>query len=377
MEVHDISPRAGGLIATPGHQLGSYETGANAMFNTALVEDLFSDLGLEICSPTAEARKKYIFRSTPQRWPLTVLESAGLFLRWIMNKLTFQTMPRPLETLEQWGHRVLGRAATQHLLSPAIQGIYAGDPKRLSATLLLSRVLRRNRLLKPKVRGSVFPREGMEQLIEALVKKIESRDGKLFLSSQIRVEENRERGPVVLAMSPKSAARVLQNLAPRTADKLNSIEMLPLAVVELYLPTNDRPVSGFGCLFPSDAGFHSLGVLFDHFLYPHRLRQSAERWILGGSRNRDIDKLSDDEIVSLAKADHVRLGGQGKIDGAVVTRWPYALPHYTIELETLLTEIELPENVFLMGNYLGSIGLSQILVQAEELAKELAEKYEA
>jgi protoporphyrinogen oxidase len=55
-----------------------------------------------------------------------------------------------------------------------------------------------------------------------------------------------------------------------------------------------------------------------------------------------------------------------------LTRWPSALPHYTIELERILTTLPAaPQNVALVGNYLGRVGLAKILERAAFVADDL------
>ena len=65
----------------------------------------------------------------------------------------------------------------------------------------------------------------------------------------------------------------------------------------------------------------------------------------------------------------------GKRDEPVevrITRWPRVLPHYSVELEKILTTLVAPpENVALVGNYLGRIGLAKILERAAVVAEEV------
>jgi protoporphyrinogen oxidase len=52
-----------------------------------------------------------------------------------------------------------------------------------------------------------------------------------------------------------------------------------------------------------------------------------------------------------------------------ITRWPAALPHYSIELERNLSTLPpAPPQVGLVGNYLGRIGLSGIIERAAAVA---------
>lgn len=371
VEIHERSDRPGGLISTQRTPYGSYETAANAMLNSALVEELFRDLNLELIQPSKMAKRKFIYRTGPSRWPLTVTETSSLLGRWLAARIRADHRPRKLETLAQWGDRVLGSAARRHLVSPAIQGIYAGDPERLSASLLLGHLFVPGKIKRGRVRGSVFPKEGMQQLTMTLAQTLKARGAGIHYASPAQVG-GADEGITVVATAAPDAANLLAAAAPAVSRALREIEMLPLVCVELFLRESDRPVHGYGCLFPAESGFSSLGVLFDHFLFPHRVKGSAERWIMGGSRVPQVGRMADEALIEMAVKDRLRLGGSAAPVGAFVTRWPSALPHYTIELESALDQIQLPRQIKLAGNYLGRVGLSQILGRAVELADEIA-----
>jgi hypothetical protein len=56
-----------------------------------------------------------------------------------------------------------------------------------------------------------------------------------------------------------------------------------------------------------------------------------------------------------------------------ITRWPKALPHYSVALERILTSLPPPPaNVALVGNYLGKIGLAKVLERAAYIADSFA-----
>lgn len=371
VEVHERSMRPGGLISTRTTSHGSYETAANALLNSRLVEELFQDLNLEASQPSKIAKKKLVYRDGPRRWPLTAMETSGLLRKWLAARLKGAHAPVKYETLTAWADRVLGVPARTRLLAPAIQGIYAGAPERLSASLLLGHLFQKPRPPKPNLRGSVFPKNGMQELITALVKKLEERGVPLHFGSMPEVS-GADGTVTVIATSAPDAANLLAAAAPMLSAALRTVEMLPLVCVELFLPETARPAHGYGCLFPAESDFTSLGVLFDHYLFPHRVTGSAERWIMGGSRDLGISRLDDKALIERAVKDRSRLGGTGPVLEAFVTRWPSALPHYTVELERTLDQIKLPPQIELIGNYLGRIGLSQILTKADELANRIA-----
>ena len=79
---------------------------------------------------------------------------------------------------------------------------------------------------------------------------------------------------------------------------------------------------------------------------------------------------SDREVIELIQSERVNALGATNAEpvGYRITRWPEAIPHYTLELERNLPRIRgMRENVALVGNYLGQIGLAKILETAAEL----------
>src|SRR5260370_13197550 len=113
----------------------------------------------------------YIFRGQPKRFPLSATEVMKLGFRFAASATSLR--PLPFETIVDWGRRVIGAAATEFFLAPALGGIYAGDPERLSASLVFGQSvlpahLQTTRPLRPKLRGTVAPPRGMQQLIDGL-----------------------------------------------------------------------------------------------------------------------------------------------------------------------------------------------------------------
>ena len=123
------------------------------------------------------------------------------------------------------------------------------------------------------------------------------------------------------------------------------------------------------------SGFHALGVLFNDCMFAGRSRYRSETWIFGGAAEPDLLQATDEELTALLQANHARLVGAAEpLLSAHITRWPRALPHYTLELErTLATLPPLPPHVTLVGNYLGQIGLAKILERAYQAAAQLEE----
>ena len=112
------------------------------------------------------------------------------------------------------------------------------------------------------------------------------------------------------------------------------------------------------------------------FIYPFRDKFCAETYILGGPLRSSVIDWSDEKVLGKIQEERFKiLGEKTELVSQVITRWPDGLPQYNVSLEKVLADLELPENIFLHGNYLGQIGLTKILSRSKELAEVLALKY--
>ena len=58
----------------------------------------------------------------------------------------------------------------------------------------------------------------------------------------------------------------------------------------------------------------------------------------------------------------------------LVHRWRAALPHYDLQLESVRARgLDLPKGVFIVGNYVGGIGVPMLLEQAAAVATRVRE----
>ncbi len=377
VKVFESQAQAGGLIATRVNRFGLVETAANAFLANADIERLFKELGLEFACQRPSRRRRYIFTdSKPRRWPLSIKATLKL-LPLVLAQLTRREghWPRPFETVHQWASRVVGVEIEQRLLAPALQGVYAGDIGRLSASLVLGRLFRGPRPRRGHWRGSVSPKNGMGELTRKLSDAIVARGGKIQYSHRYVLSENVTE-PTILCTSAWAAAQILSAREPESAALLARCESLPLVSVTAFFPHQTGELRGFGCLFPESQGFHALGVLFADGIFADRSEQRAETWILGGARQMQVMTLDDEGVTAALAEDRRRLTGQPWRPLSVdITRWPRALPHYTVEWERALSALSVPAPLFLHGNYLGHLGLAQIHQRSRTLARELKEKY--
>lgn len=373
VDLYESSSRVGGLLGTEQTEHGLAERAANALIRTYKAEDLFNELGLTSVVPLEASKKRFIFRKKPQRWPLSVIETLGTAVRFLPSFIFNRSsvFPRTHETLHSWGERHLGKAAATYLLGPAMQGIYASGAENLSSELILGPSFRR-KTKSGAFRGLLTGMNGMQDLVDALEAKLKILGVKIHLNTNVNLTDLH--GPVVVATSCTSAAKLLEVAEPRKAAILKRINTASLLSVKLFFKTAQTTYRGFGCLIPQIEGMKTLGVLMNTYIFPHRDKTYNETWILGGRQAGDILNAPDSEILKYIAEERFKVFGikDGILDYRL-HRWKNTLPLYDLELEKVLQELKSqPQGrIFLHGNYLGGIGLSKILDRSDELAEEI------
>ncbi|HEX7531357.1 MAG TPA: FAD-dependent oxidoreductase [Pyrinomonadaceae bacterium] len=372
VQVVEKSARVGGLIRTLQTPHGPVETAANGVRNSVRLEAMCADIGVPLQATRREARSRFIFRGRPKRFPLGASDILKLGFRLASSATSLR--PRPLETISDWGRRVVGEGATDYFLAPALGGIYAGDPDKLSASLVFGQAvlpahLQTTRPARPKLHGTVAPPNGMQQLVDGLCDYLDRAGVESVLNHEAKIAAGE---PVVVCTSARGAAECLADVAPQLSESLRQVEMMPVVTATCQYDPAAAKLKGFGCLFPRSEGFRARGVLFNECIFAGRGPAHSETWIFGGALDPAIVELSDQELMQLIATERERLYGEHhEAIGIHLTSWPQALPHYSIDLERILTELPAPPaNVALVGNYLGRIGLAKLIERAAFVAKE-------
>jgi oxygen-dependent protoporphyrinogen oxidase len=370
VQVIEKASRPGGLIRTIATEHGPVETAANGIRNSVRLEQMCADIGVPLIPTRREARARYIFRGRPKRFPLSAAEVLQLGFRFAGSVTSLR--PQPFETINDWGRRVIGEAATDYFLAPALGGIYAGDPERMSASLIFGKAvlpahLETTRPMKARLRGTVAPPQGMQQLIDGLRDYLEKSGVEFVFNRDLKIEPGDR---AIVCTSAPAAADCLAAVAPELSARLRQIEMMPVVTVTCQYEPAAAKIKGFGCLFPRSEGWRARGVLFNEYIFEGRGPAHSETWIFGGALDPDIVQLTDKELIELIEHERQRLYGERReAIGIHITSWPEALPHYSIELEKILTELPAPPpNVDLVGNYLGRIGLAKLIERAAFVA---------
>ena len=363
--VRERSSHAGGLIQTKSTEHGPVETAANAFVWTPTVEAWFQRLDLTPAFPRPESRRRYVFRNnSPRRWPLSIRESSAMAGRLAFTAVTRGFPPREKETVAAWGDRVVGHAAREWLLDPAMQGIYGTPAVELSASAIFRRRRRRTKLAAPV--------DGMGRFVSQLYERLAHRGVRFEFGSE--ATELERDVPTAICTDAAGAACLLERVAPAAAMALARVRLTALATITAFFATDPRDVRGFGVLFPRRSGVHALGVLFNADIFAHRGGLRSETWIVG-NHDGAVTAWSDSQLIASLLADRQRMTGRSSEPASVhITRWPRAIPVYDetiLQAEPALQS--LPQWLAVAGNYLGRIGVADLLEAGERAAARLCE----
>ena len=208
-------------------------------------------------------------------------------------------------------------------------------------------------------------------MIQGLVTWLKDHQVKIKYETEVIWDPKIKDWKWVIATGPAAAAKILHE--HKISTYLNNIEVSPIVSITAFFHPLDARTKGFGILFPRDQGIRALGVLFNNEIFEGRSDYRSETWIYGGATDHEICDAPDAELMSQFLKDRKAVErGISKPLHYRIQRWSSAIPHYTVNLEKMLEELPDIPNTYLMGNYLGGLGLSKIVDRAYFLSEQIA-----
>lgn len=342
--------------------------------------------------------------------------------KWKLMGEPFRTRQRgqPSDDAATFFTRRFGPEAARVLAGAFISGVYAGDPRELSAPAAFSlfwkfeqehgsmirgamrhtkeakRARRARGDTAPRPRGLCSLREGLGQLTGAVARKLgdacrtntaaraAGRDGNGFVVECERESFRARR--LVVAVPPAEAAAVLRPLDAGLAALLASIPMAPMAVVHTgYARRAEQVPDGFGFLVPRGEGIRTLGILFPSRLFEGRVPQEPDPQggdlftaYVGGMLDQAALDLDDQELAGIARGDLEILTGFSQEPRLVeVARHRHAIPQFTHghleRMAALHQRRRNLEGLELAGNYLRGVGMKDAVASGFASAAALLE----
>ncbi|PTY07540.1 protoporphyrinogen oxidase [Opitutaceae bacterium EW11] len=394
VRLFEAGTRVGGAVGTERQEGWLIEAGPNSFLENAReIVDLLRELGLEnervAASPTA--KKRFIVRNgqlcaVPMSPPAlfgTPLFSFGSKLRLLTEAFSRPRRRTSDVSLADFVRDHFGQEIVDYALNPFVSGIYAGDPKKLSARHSFPKLWEAEQKKGSLIRGQIAQakerkaaghpksqvisfRDGLQTLTDTLQSRLPA--GSIELGARIETlmpgspwqvvwsrsgETHTEQfSRVVLATPARSLAQLaFGSLGERPLATLQSIEYPPVASLFLGFRREHivHPLDGFGALVPAIEQFHMLGVLFSSSLFPNRAPEGhvALTVMVGGSFQPEIAGRSLDEITEAVLPELDRLlGVKGAPEFRRLHFWPHAIPQYQLGYERHLETMNSAERRF-------------------------------
>ena len=309
------------------------------------------------------------------------------------------------ETVHQFVSRRFGPEFADKVLEPMAAGIFMGDSHRLSIGGAFPKLAQMEARHGSVVRGVLAARRGQEpgrQLfswpggIGSLPAALASRLGeRVQIGAAVRKIRRHKRGfeietaqsgtlsarAIIIAVQPHVAAALLEDVDATTSMAAGAIEAPPVGVVFFGFERAQvaHPLDGLGFLSTRRQGDLITGTQFCSTMFPGRAPRGhvSIACYIGGARNPDLARAPGPEIISQVQEELSGLLGISRAPRvARVHFWPRGLPQYNLghgaRQETLgASHLRVP-GLFVTGNYLNGVSVSNCLHQAGVVAKQVA-----
>ncbi len=418
VRLFETAARVGGAVRSQQIDGGwLVEAGPNSLLTgdpavTALLDEL--GLSAQVISASPAARYRYIVKhGRPVAAPLSppAFFKSSLFSFGAKLRLLAEFLHRPRVrttdlSLEDFVRAHFGQELVDYALNPFVTGVYAGNPKKLSARYAFPKLWQLEQTKGSLLRGQAaaakartgpkpgivsFP-HGLQTLTDTLAARLPS--GTLSLTARIEalvpgapwsivwhdgMNARTESFDAVIAALPAPALAALRfgTLGERPLASLDTIEHPPVTSIFLGYRREQvaHPLDGFGMLVPEKEPRSILGVLFSSSLFPGRAPEGhiALTVLVGGTRQPDLARLPVAQLLPRVESDlRELLGVSGPPVFAHHTVWPRAIPQYNLGYELHLATMADCERAhphfYLGGQARDGISLPACVAAGEKLA---------
>lgn len=434
--LYEASPRFGGVLRTEQVDGYTIEAGPDSFLTEKSSAADFcrqAGLGDQIITSNKDQRKTYIllhgrlmpipdglmFMVPSKILPVLRSHLFSLSTKMRMAREWFHTPRKNTEdeSVAAFVERHYGAEMVERMAGPLLAGVYGGDVSQLSLQAVLPRFAAMEAQYGSLTRGMLFHRgqknarnrppftslkDGMQQLADAVLARLSP--GSWHANCRVnairrvraneRVNENdgweisaegksarneasaQERSVfdgLILALPAYASAALLQSIAPKLAEALQTIPYTSSVTVALAYDGKVRAAlpAGSGFLVPQSEGKHILATTFVHNKFSHRAppEHALIRCFLGGAHDEKILEQSDTEILGLVKEDLRQiLGITAEPRLTRVFKWPRAMAQYTIGHKARVERIEQLSREFpafaLAGNAYQGIGIPDCMNSA-------------
>jgi len=361
------------------------EEGVNGFLsNSPKTLELCEEIGIKPIKANENSKIRYIYDDKLYQIPLKPLDFIKSDILSFFGKLrvAMEIFVEPIcdreETVAQFATRRLGKEFTRRMMTPMLAGIYASTPEKTSMNAAFPKLKKieceYGSLFKGMMKlkrggqptGELHSFEwGMSEFIERLISKTKAN----FIEKEIvDLDELDEYDIVVIATPAYNAAEILAKY--EISKLLKNIEYNPVAIVGFDY--NEIEPVCFGILSVKE---QSLGILMDKYIFPNR---NAIRVMVGGARYPEIKKMTEEEIIEIAKKDVEKITGAKNPTFKWIKMHKNAIPNYSLGHQKLVENIMNEADkigIYLTGNAYNGVSFNDCIKNSYELAQKIKEKH--
>jgi oxygen-dependent protoporphyrinogen oxidase len=412
--VFEASDRAGGPIQTVRRDGFLAERGPHTIMDSnPTVGRLIEQLGLteERVYATDASKKRFMVRDHQPK-PLPMGPGALFKTDALSRSAKFALLREPFvarrddgvdESVTNFVTRRLNRELLDYGLELLVNGVWAGDPNRLSVryafgkmaalerdygSLIKGGIARARQGRNPDARRMLSFREGNQTLSDALANSLSD----LRLGSTVRkVRRTGETWKV----SGKSFDDVVLTVGANVYNDLLELDddgpietqffedvaypSVTIVTVGFHKSQVPHPLDGFGMIAPMREKLDFLGALFTSTLFAGRAPRDhvTLACFVGGMRRRDLAALSETERLDRTMTSlRTVLGITGDPVFVEQAQWERAIPQYEVGYGRLLAQMEAlergHEGLWIAGNIRQGVAVPDLIEAGAKLAETLA-----
>lgn len=411
----------GGVIKTHTKKGFTYESGPNSgMVGNVEVVKLFKKLEgkIEIEKANPAVKKRYILKNN--KWkalPSGIISAVTTPLFSLLDKFRILGEPfrskgnNPNETLAELVKRRMGDSFLNYAIDPFILGVYAGDPNKLVPKYALPKLYNlehdygsfiggafkkskeEKSDLEKKVTKDIFMvKGGLSKLADSLYSA--SGEDNYILNIEIISIKKKDHGfettytlgneehiilskNLITTFGGDSLKTLLRDLTSSNFPEISNVEYAPVVQVALgFDKWKGMNLDAFGGLIPFLENRKILGAIFISALNDSRAPKEGALFsvFLGGVRNPELIKKSDDDIFDIVKTEFLELMGMPSFipDLFEIFRYQKAIPQYYANTKQRLDSFDELESqnpgLIIGGNTNDGIGMADRIQQAAKLA---------
>jgi oxygen-dependent protoporphyrinogen oxidase len=417
VELLEAGDHVGGCIASLRQDGYLLEAGPNSLrIENQETLDVIAEAGLlpRLQPASASAKHRFILRdgkAIPTPASLAGFLTTPLFSRNAKLRLLKEPLIKrgtaPDESVYSFFSRRMGQEIADYAVSPFVNGIYAGDPAKLSIRSAFPKLWEMEQHNGSLTRGAfsggktpnTLPRsrrgiasfpDGLSELTDAMYKalgtrvrtntKVDSIEGMAGSYTLTANGKTISAKRVVIATPAYIASQLVQPFSIEASVGLRSIPYPPVTVVYLGFDASQCSgvPEGFGLLIPQSEHRDILGCIFTSSIFPDRAPANKKLLtvLIGGALAPELARSEDAKIYSSAvSALHSIFGVTGEPEFQALRKWERAIPQYDIGHHDRMTQLDNLERaqkgLYLLANYRGGIAIGACIRNATQLAARL------